>query len=108
MYISKRNIKKIFSENTQSVISADVVKYLQKYLEDTFKALMWEIINEQDNFNALRKLHGLPPLKRITLFTLKSIMARDLIANHFFMIEGEEGQSDKDTSLSEAEAIEVA
>ncbi len=95
--ISKRDIKIILSDQTNGYwVSEELVEHIQKELEAYLESWCNDIVKEHNKNNVMRKHHHLPPLRRIGIPTLLSLLHQTQIygQNHIVRNNPQEAEEE--------------
>jgi hypothetical protein len=100
--VPHKRMKKFLKQHTKGIVSQQAVEFCQNYCENIIEELCQRCILEHQGQNRLRKLHGLPELKKIGM-TEFICLFRNVLKPKFYVIgKGKGGHYNSDTSLSEA------
>jgi hypothetical protein len=95
-------MRKFLKQQTKGIVSQQAVESCQNLCEDIIKELCQRCILEHQGQDRLRKLHGLPELKKIGMTEFICLFQNVLKPKFYVIGKGKGGHYNSDTSLSEA------
>lgn len=88
-------------QHTKGIVSQEAVILVQQYCQEIVEALIERCVAEHQEQNRLRKMHGLPGLKKIGMSEFLSLLHIVNKPKFDFIVEGEQANS-VNTCLSKA------
>jgi histone H3/H4 len=101
--IPTKRMKRFLKQQTKGIISQRAVVLIQDYCQQTIEELCEKSIIEHQEQNRLRRIHGLPELKKIGLSEFLSLLHSFNKPKFDCLLEGEVGNHNGNTTLSKAD-----
>jgi hypothetical protein len=101
-------MRRILRQELDGDITKESVIYVTTLLESQLHNIVLEVKKQHEEENRLRVFHGLPERKRIDVTLYKKVVEIPYKSTSNLISEGEVGQHNIETTLSDKQGIEVA
>lgn len=105
--IQHKRMKRILKQELSGEVTEESVIYVINLLESQLHKICLEVKKQHEEENKLRKFHNLPEHKRFGVNLFLSVVEIPYKSTSNLISEGEVGQHNIETTLSDKQGIEV-